>query len=124
MKVTAMKNRNEIKYTIIICTVLFFLCFNTSSQWVHLTNVIGSEDTYSLVSNGTKLFAGTYSKGVYYSTNNGTNWVQTSLTNRDVRSLAIIGNYVIAGTRDHGIYYSSNNGTNWSQSNLVTEDVW
>lgn len=46
------------------------------------------------------IFAGTYGKGIYLSTDNGKNWIQknTGLTNLDVSSLLINGNNIFAGT--------------------------
>ncbi len=94
------------------------------AQWVQMSNGMGNKDVQSLTYSETKIFAGTYYNGVYLSTDNGTNWTQTSLNNRDIRALAIIGNNVIAGTMNNGIYFSTNNGASWTQSNLISEDVW
>jgi hypothetical protein len=56
--------------------------------------------------------------GVYLSTNNGTNWTQTSLNGVGVYSIAILGNNVFAGSYLFGVYHSTNNGTNWAQTSL------
>lgn len=105
----------------VIYIVFIILVTNISySQWVRIS---GNIDALSLSYTGNKMYAGTYNEGVYYSSNNGLNWVQTSLNNQAVFSLACIGNYVIAGTWGYGIYYSTNNGTSWVQSNLVSERV-
>jgi hypothetical protein len=74
---------------------------------------------------GTKFFAGTGgSSGVYLSTDNGTNWTQTSLNNRNVRSLSINGNYVYAGTDGGGVYFTTNNGLNWTQTSLNNRTIY
>ncbi len=111
------------KIIFILVVYILSVSLQTNAQWVQYSSGMGNKDVQSLAYSGTKIFAGTYSNGVYLSTNNGTNWTQTSLNNRDIRALAIIGNNVIAGTMNYGIYFSTNNGANWTQSNLVTEDV-
>ena len=50
------------------------------------------------------------SVGVYSSTNNGLNWVQTSFT-QFTNSIGINGSNLFAGTQT-GIFFSSNNGQN------------
>ncbi|HWA07768.1 MAG TPA: T9SS type A sorting domain-containing protein [Ignavibacteria bacterium] len=109
---------------LIYILIVFIMSDVSYSQWVRVTNGLSNDDTYSIAFSGNKMFIGTYHNGVYYSSNNGSNWVQTALNNKDVRSLAISGNNIIAGTRGNGIYYSSNNGAAWIQTNLEMEDVW
>ncbi|NOS86668.1 MAG: T9SS type A sorting domain-containing protein [Ignavibacteria bacterium] len=74
---------------------------------------------YSLACRGNSIFAGsTWGSGIFLSTNNGTNWTQTSLINQSVRVIAVNENYIFAGTLGNGIYSSSNNGTNWNQTSI------
>jgi hypothetical protein len=56
----------------------------------------------------------TTNRGVWISSNNGANWLQTSLNDKNIYSLTKSGNYLFAG--GDGIYVSTNNGTNWSLS--------
>jgi hypothetical protein len=76
----------------------------------------------SLIVNGNYIFAGTLDYGVFISTNNGTNWIQTSLNNTNASSLVFSGNNIFAGT-SNGIYLSSNYGANWIQTSLNNRDV-
>ncbi len=106
---------------------LVFLAFacSANAQWVQVSNGMGSSNSvHSLAYSGNNIFAGTYSNGVYISTNNGTNWTKTSneLNNRQVYSLAINGNNFYAGTST-GVYLSTNNGTNWTQTSLNSQSV-
>jgi len=72
-----------------------------------------------LAVNGNNVFAGTDNYGVYLSTNNGTNWTQTSFNNQSVISLAVNRNNIFAGTyNNNGVYLSTNNGTGWAQTSL------
>jgi hypothetical protein len=66
----------------------------------------------SITASGTNLFACTWG-GVYLSTNNGSNWTQSGLTNKWVNSIVGIGGNLFAETKD-SIYLSTNNGTNWT----------
>jgi hypothetical protein len=92
-----------------------FYIQNCSSQWVHVTNGIEHKFIYSLANVDNYIFAGgsVNSYGVYVSSNNGDNWVQTSLNSSSIWSLVVSGNKIYAGAGD-GVYLSSNNGTNWT----------
>jgi hypothetical protein len=72
------------------------------------------------------MFAGTENSGVFYSSNSGNNWTQTSLNNRDVYIIEILDSYIFAGCfyNDLGVYISSNNGLNWSLTPLNDNVVW
>jgi hypothetical protein len=69
------------------------------------------------------IFAGTNGQGVYYTTNEGTNWTQTSLNNKVVYDLVSKDDYLLAGTSSSGVYYSTDNGSNWTQSSMTTLTV-
>jgi hypothetical protein len=77
------------------------------------------ESVFSIAGSVNNIFTGTDGIGVYISTNNGNNWVQTSLgSNYHVASLTVSGNYVFAGMfSNSGVYVSTNNGSNWIHKN-------
>jgi len=87
------------------------------AQWVQ-TSLPSFTVVWSLLVNGSNLFAGTYGNGVYLSINDGTTWtaVNTGLTNTIVTSLAVNGSNLFAGT-NNGVYLSTNNGTSWTAVN-------
>ena len=76
-----------------------------------------SSATNSLLYRSNYLFAGTNGSGIYYTTNDGVNWTQTSLNNKQVWSLTTKDTNIIAGTNT-GVLYSSDNGSNWTQSSM------
>jgi hypothetical protein len=77
------------------------------------------QNVYSVLVDGSNIYAGTAGSGVYLSTNDGANWIQqTSLPNLVVNSLAKKDSYILAATSTNGVYYTTNNGTNWTQSSL------
>ena len=51
---------------------------------------------------------GTWSKGVYYSVNNGANWTAVNdglpAQNSDIYSISVNGNKLFAGTYDYGVW--------------------
>ena len=103
------------------------VAMNANAQWVQMSNGMGNGVIInSIVENGSNIFIGTGNfNGVYFSSNNGSNWIQTSLNNKVIRSLAISGTNIIAGTYYSGIYYSTNNGTNWiSTGNVYSQNVY
>lgn len=105
---------------------IFFLLLSftivSHAQWVQMNGIVNvSANSFAYSGNNIFAGAGNYgasSYGVFLSTNNGSNWSQTSLNNRHVYSLAINGNYIFAGTLDPGVYVSTNNGMSWNQTAL------
>lgn len=72
---------------------------------------------YCLLINGTNIYAGTISKGVFLSTNNGASWtaVNNGITGAAlyVYRFAINVTDIFAST-DGGVYLSKNNGVSWN----------
>jgi photosystem II stability/assembly factor-like uncharacterized protein len=67
--------------------------------------------------------------GVFKSTNGGTKWTQTSLTDTDVESFAIDPTntqVIYAGTYGDGVFKSANGGSSWSKINtgLTNSEVY
>lgn len=92
------------------------------AQWVQTNGPYGGK-VNSLAVSGTNLFAGTWSGGVFLSTNNGTSWaaVNTGLTHTNVYSLAVSGTNLFAGT-SAGVFLTTNNGTSWTEVNTGLTD--
>jgi hypothetical protein len=96
-----------------------FTIDNCEAQWVQMSNGIGdSIMVYSSASSGVNILVGIEFNGVYKSTDNGSNWTQTSINNQAVFSFATSINKVFAGTNHNGVYLSTNNGTSWIQTSL------
>jgi uncharacterized repeat protein (TIGR02543 family) len=79
----------------------------------------------------TTLYAGTYSGGVFRSTDSGATWtaVNTGLTSQDIRSLAInpaAPATLYAGIWGGGVFRSTDSGTSWTALNtgLTHHVVW
>jgi len=81
--------------------------------WERINNDMNVAYIWSIVVDGSNIFAGT-ERGVYKSADNGATWNLSGLGNYDVRALAISGNKIFAGTWGSGIYLSTDGGTNWS----------
>ena len=112
-------------YTLALALILnsAFYIQNSNAQWVTSYSGIGATySVYSIASSGTNLVAGTYSKGVYTSTNNGQNWTQSAFNNKSVKCLAVSGSTVYAGTNDllspAGVWVSNTNGLTWTQTSM------
>lgn len=71
----------------------------------------------SMLCNGTNIFAGVNSSGVYISGDNGQSWSATASIGSPVYALAANSSYVFAGTSNQGMRRSSNNGTSWTTIN-------
>lgn len=124
-----------------ILFIVFFSSFvilnPVYSQWEQKGYLDGP--CTSITSNGNNIFAGTYSlfRSVFFSTNNGANWQETTLNGISVNSILIAGSKIFVGTDvtppysfsadsswgDGGVYYSTNNGTNWAFTGLYLKVV-
>lgn len=101
--------------------ILFLLActITQAQQWVKTNGPYGG-DISSFVANGTTIFAGSFSNGVFRSTNNGDTWTQanTGLTGLYVSCLAGSGSTIYAGTYDGGVFRTSDNGEHWTHVNV------
>lgn len=109
------------KIIFLFTSFLLLIDIPIKAQWVQI-GPPGGGQVWSFAVSGSNIFAGTI-KGVYLSTNNGSNWGQPSLTDRTVSSLTVCGSNVIAGTAEYGIYLSTNNGSTWTQTSYYYYDV-
>jgi len=99
-----------------------FFIQNSEAQWVQITKKIDYNGPVgSITFSGNKIFTGTGS-GVYFSTNNGTIWAQSTLNNRNIYPLTSYGNNIFAGTVDYGVFSSTDNGSNWTQTLSALND--
>src|SRR5689334_20221383 len=108
--------------TIFIILIFFFLAAIGKAQWYQTNGPRGGE-AFSVATNGSIVIAGAY-YGVFISTNNGQNWLQTSLNNKIINAVASKDNYIFAGTVQYGIFLSSNNGQTWQQTNLNNHSIY
>jgi len=99
-------------------TQLVLLIFTLSSaivnaQWHQTT--LNNKTIVSMTANSAGVFAGSYSDGVYRSTDDGVTWTQVNngLNNLTIWGLAVSGDTLYAGT-GMGAYRSTDNGDNWT----------
>ncbi len=106
-------------FTTLVFILFFVIQFtfkadDCNAQWTQVNyNFYGKSVNASIVL-GDTVFVGTGGQGVYYSINNGVNWIQTSLNSVDVRAFLMSGNILYAGTTG-GMYSTTNRGVNWTQ---------
>ena len=84
----------------------------TNAQWMK-TNGLYAGSVYALAVRGTNLFAGTYYGGVFLSTDNGTSWTSSGLS--DVAAFTVSGPNLFAGTYYGFVFLSTNDGTSWTE---------
>ncbi len=110
-----------LSYFYLILTLFFF--FNdTKAQWVQTKLPNGNYIT-SIVTSGPNIYAGTYSGGLFLSSNNGDSWIAAGLTDQSIKSIAIIGTIFFAGTKNNGVFLSTNQGSNWASAGLSSYNV-
>jgi hypothetical protein len=85
-----------------------------------VNNGLPANKNYTAIAvSGNNIFAATYGKGIYLSSNNGQLWtaVNSGLANTYVMSLIIHGDTLFAGTVLGPVYRSLNNGGSWDTVN-------
>ncbi|HYV93522.1 MAG TPA: T9SS type A sorting domain-containing protein [Chitinophagales bacterium] len=113
-----MKNIYSGAYRFLIIVAGCIFSANISfSQWTQ-TNGPSGITVLSFFDNGTYLFAGTDSKGVFRSDDHGQSWnaANGNIPNLEVFSFAEDASYLYAGS-DSGVYRSSDNGLTWEPAN-------
>ncbi|MCX7832596.1 MAG: hypothetical protein N2490_00070 [Ignavibacteria bacterium] len=103
---------------LVLC--LSFLTSECPSQWVLLGGPQGVIS--SLAANGTTLFAGIDTNGIFRSLDDGTTWTQVALNNVGVFCFVTSGSYIFAGT-ENGVYRSTDYGSNWTNVGLSDKRV-
>ena len=112
-------NSKELSYEKFNKTLLVTSCYLYQSEYfVFAINSAWLTNTYvtAFAVSGLNLFAGTYGRiSIFFSTNNGTSWINDGLTN--VFAFAVIDANVFAATGGGGVFLSTNNGTSWNAVN-------
>jgi len=78
----------------------------------------------ALLADGNYVYSGcftptiTTNRGVWISSNNGSNWQQTSLNNVNIYTIDKRNNFLIAG--GEGVYQSTNNGIDWNTTLFIS----
>jgi hypothetical protein len=103
------------KKSTVLLAILIFVGITANAQW-ELSGL--SNDTINAFCiNGTNVFTGTESRGIFLSTDNGTNWSPRNVGLSDgdllVMALSSDGTYIYAGTASSGYLKSPNNGSTW-----------
>src|ERR1035437_3109215 len=105
----------------LILMLAFGLSFNcANAQWVQTSCPSGGGGFNCLAASGTKIFAGTYASGIFFSNDNGNTWTTVNngiATSYSYQSLVINRSNTFTGTYGHGVYLSNNNGSNWLPTN-------
>ncbi len=103
--------------------LIIFIVANGSplfAQWTRLTSGLTSNSPISLATSGANICVGTLDKGVFLSTNDGTNWTQVNpgwgvgRGKFNPWSLFLNGTDILIGTNGGGVFLSTNNGTSWT----------
>ncbi|OGS36050.1 MAG: hypothetical protein A2293_05950 [Elusimicrobia bacterium RIFOXYB2_FULL_49_7] len=95
------------------------MTLNVYGAWIQ-TNCPTGNNILALAANGSNLYAGLYSAGVYLSSDNGSTWTEISdglPDNTTVYALLPYNANLYAGTYGKGVYLSKDNGTTWLSAN-------
>ena len=97
---------------------------NTGSNntWQNVSSFGVGEIIYTMLYNGSDIYAGTMSGNIYKSTNNGTSWIiiNTGMNVSYIWSLNVNANIIFAAT-EKGVY--KYNGSTWTLTSLSGKDV-
>jgi len=98
--------------TLALC---IFCGLSVNAQWTQTNGPFSNATVTCLATDGTNLFAGTTSSGIYYSSNFGGNWnfASGNMGIYPFHCLLLNGSNLFA-SGDDGMYVSSDNGTTWT----------
>lgn len=87
------------------------------SSFAEKSNGVGNKRIHALESANGLIAAGSYGAGVFFSSNNGSNWTGSmkGMTIPYIFNITFDGDRIFA-CADKGVYVSTDNGTNWTQS--------
>ncbi len=93
-----------------------FRYVKSDTGWVSYGDTIPGAYVLSLMSEGSKLFAGTFTD-TYRSTDSGHSWKLLPSAPHYVEDFGIFDSDVLASVRDSGVYRSSDAGSSWNRFN-------
>jgi len=94
-----------------IFLILILISTSVRTQWQQTNGPLGGT-VLSMLQHGAYIFAGTKTKGIYLSSNNGDSWFQTFAELSPVNDLTFNTNNLFAACST-GVYRSTNEGLNW-----------
>ncbi len=115
-----------------VCLFLFTaIAFSQSSFWVPTAGPLHISVSAMAINSQGDVFAGTYTRGIYLSTNNGGSWgqVNNGLPLSRVYAIAVSQaqrnhDYVFVATRATGVYRSSDKGASWYPAGLADDSTY
>ncbi len=114
-------NKKSLLSNPLLFFLLLMLTFSSlDAQW-RVLNPLSSSDVNSIVGRGSEVYASSYGKGIYLSTDNGGSWklYNQGLLGLEVTCLLSTGSDIFAGTFYNGLYKL--NGRSWSPVNVCDE---
>jgi photosystem II stability/assembly factor-like uncharacterized protein len=107
------KKNDMTKYNIFFLIVI--ITSSVKGQWVQASGAEG-RGVFAFVSYMSVIFAGT-NNCLFLSTDGGSSWAATTLTDNTIYALTAKGNDLIVGTFGEGILLSSDSGASWTSIN-------
>src|ERR1035437_7871272 len=122
MQVTDVRLRYTVAWLLLAIGMLFSMVARAGSGVWTSGGPYGGSATALAINPATPatLYAGTYSSGVFKSTDSGGSWANTGLTNLYVWALAINPTTpatLYAGTNYSGVFKSTDSGRTWADAN-------
>jgi choice-of-anchor A domain-containing protein/uncharacterized repeat protein (TIGR01451 family) len=98
---------------------------NSCSSW-EAAGLNGKDVRDICITGSNKLYAGTWGYGVFYSSDNGSNWAQLNngLDCQAVHALACAGDTVFCGTFGSGVYKITPAENTWHPLNMGYDYIW
>jgi len=91
--------------------------YRSTDYGLNWESTLNIKYTLSLYPDNETVYAGTFYRGIYLTTNNGLNWNLKGLETADIRAITKKENLIFVGTDTEGMYLSSNSGDNWIEIN-------
>jgi len=102
------------------------LSTDNGTTWITRNTGFTGSNVTSLLFNGTDIYCGASTGGLFLSTNSASSWSNVSGTSSyKISCMTLMGATIFLGTSDAGIYSSNNFGISWvpSYNGLITSDI-
>ncbi|HSR18171.1 MAG TPA: T9SS type A sorting domain-containing protein, partial [Ignavibacteriaceae bacterium] len=95
-----------------------FVSADKGLTWGEIDSGLVSKYVTALASDSNLILVGTYTDGLYKSSDNGNTWIKTNIETQSIYAVTFIGKDILAASYNDDVYRSTDLGETWTKSEI------